>query len=69
MKSHTLLRLSEGWGGWRLPWGLSPLQWPWGGAFSGRGPRVRALEVGQGEVVGVRLSQQEEGCEVMEGPV
>ena len=53
MKSHTLLRLSEGWGGWRLPWGLSPLQWPWGGAFSGRGPRVRALEVGQGEVVGV----------------
>lgn len=47
------------------------MQWPWGRAFSGRGARVRVrvLEVGQGEVVGTRLSQQEEGCEVMEGPV
>lgn len=47
------------------------MQWPWGRAFSGRGARVRVrvLEVGQGEVVSIRLSQEEEGCEVMEGPV
>lgn len=43
------------------------MQWPWGVAFSGRGARVRVLEVGQGEVVGVRLSQQEEGVRLWRG--
>lgn len=48
-----------------------PLQWPWGQSRQWLWGQGQGQDAGggSGEVVGMRLSQQEEGCEVMEGLV